>query len=316
MARYIVKRLLLMIPVLLGISLIVFCISGYNPDPVVWSMVGQDATPEEFEAEKIALGLDRHVLVRYVEYMGGLLRGDLGTSYRNGSDVFKSWAEAMPLTLRLSMASVFVSVIISLPLGIISALKRGTLTDNVSMVAALIGLATPNFWLGLMLIVLFSVNLGWFPTGGARDGIMSFILPAITVGTGMTATLTRQTRASMLTVIRSDYLRTARAKGVSERRVILYHALRNALIPIITVIGGQIAGTLGGSALTETVFALPGAGRILVTAINNYDFMTVTGNVLMQSMITAIILLTVDLLYALVDPRIKAQFAKGGKKNG
>ena len=316
MARYILKRLLLMIPVLLGVSLIVYCVSGYNTDPVVYQVAGQDATMEQIEATRVSLGLDRPLWVRYVEYMGGLLRGDLGKSYRNGDDVFKTWANAMPLTLKLSFASVLVSVVISIPLGIISALNRGSLTDNVSMVAALIGLATPNFWLGLMLIILFSVKLGWLPTGGARDGILSYILPAITVGTGMTASLTRQTRASMLEVIHSDYLRTARAKGVPERRVILYHALRNALIPIITVIGAQVAATLGGASLTETVFALPGAGRILVTAINTYDFTMVTGSVLMQAMITAVVLLMVDLLYAFVDPRIKAQFAKGGKKNG
>lgn len=316
MLRYVLKRLILMIPVLLGVSFIVFCISGYNTDPIVYRLAGQDATLEEIEILRVELGLNQPVLIRYVKYMGGLLRGDLGTSYQSGNDVFKTWVNTMPVTLKLSFWSVFVSVIISIPLGIISALKRGTLTDNVSMVAALIGLATPNFWLGLMLIILFSVKLGWFPTGGARDGILSYVLPAITVGTGMTASLTRQTRASMLEVIRSDYLRTARAKGVSERRVILYHALRNALIPIITVIGAQIAGTLAGSALTETVFALPGAGRILVDAINAYDFPMVTGCVLLKAMVTAVILLIVDLLYAFVDPRIKAQFARGGKKHG
>ena len=314
MLRYIIKRILLMIPVLVGVSFIVYTIAGYDVDPIVYRLIGDEATDEQVENLKVQLGLDKPVLIRYVEYMGNLLKGDLGKSYRTGADVFSTYAESMPLTLRLSLASVFVSCIISLPLGIISALKRGTIIDNISMVAALIGLATPNFWLGLMLIILFSQKLGWFPTGGARDGIMSFVLPAITVGTGMTASLTRQTRASMLEVIRADYLRTARAKGVSERRVILYHALRNALIPIITVIGGQVAATLAGSALTETVFALPGAGRIMVNAIDTFDFQMITGLVLMKSMVTACILLGVDLLYALVDPRIKAQFAKGGKK--
>ncbi len=209
-----------------------------------------------------------------------------------------------------------VSVIISLPLGIISALKRGTLIDNTSMVLALLGLSIPNFWLGLMLLIAFSLKIPIFPSGGARNGIMSFILPAFTVGTGMTASLTRQTRSSMLEVIRADYLRTARAKGCSENTVIMKHALRNALIPIIAVTGGQIAATLAGSAITETVFALPGVGRLVVTSINDMDVNMVTGCVTLKAMITAFIMLGVDLLYALVDPRIKAQFAKGGKKHG
>lgn len=314
MLRYIIHRILLMIPVLFGVSFIVYTIAGYDTDPIVYRMAGDDATVEQVEAMKVKLGLDRPVLIRYVEYLGGMLRGDLGTSYRTGADVFTAWAEAMPLTLKLALSSVLVAVTISLPLGIISALKRGTVIDNVSMVAALIGLATPAFWLGLMLMLLFSLKLGWFPTGGARDGIRSFILPAITVGVGMTAALTRQTRASMLEVLQADYLRTARAKGVSERRVILYHALRNALIPIITVIGSQTAIALAGSALVETVFSLPGAGRVVVNAVTTFDFTMVTGCVTMKAMVTAIILLLVDLMYAFVDPRIKAQFTKGGKK--
>ena len=314
MGRYIIKRLIMMIPVLIGVSLIVFCISASNTEPIVHRVAGDEATDEELAEIRHNLGFDQPLLVRYVKYMGGLVRGDLGKSHLNGQDIFDTWRTTMPLTLKLSFASVLVSVAISLPLGIISALKRGSGTDNVCMVLALLGLSIPNFWLGLMLIIAFSLKLGWFPTGGYRDGIKSLVLPAITVGTGMTANLTRQTRSSMLDVIRQEYLRTARAKGASEKRVILYHALRNALIPIITVIGGQIAATLAGSSLTETVFALPGVGRIMVNAINTYDFNMTTGCVVMKSMVTATIMLVVDLLYAFVDPRIKAQFARGGKK--
>ena len=316
MLRYIVKRLLLLIPVLIGVSFIVYFISSSNTDAVVWRVGGADMTEEQFAELNTKLGFDRPIWVRYAEYMSRLMRGDLGRSHLNNKDVFATWIAAVPVTIRLSFFSVLVSILISLPLGIIAALKRGTLIDNGSMVVALLGLSIPNFWLGLMLIVVFSVGLGWFPTGGIRDGLKSFILPAITVGTGMTANLTRQTRSSMLDVIRQDYLRTARAKGVPERRVILHHALRNALIPIITVIGGQIAATLAGSALTETVFALPGVGRVLVNAINTYDFNVVTGCVMLKALVTALIHLVVDMLYAFVDPRIKAQFAGGGKKHG
>ena len=314
MARYIVKRLLLMIPILLGVSLIVFCITASNTAPIIMHIGGESLTPEEYAKIEHELGFDRPILIRYVEYMSNMLRGDLGKSHMRNQDVWEVFVGALPLTLKLSFWSVVVSIAISIPLGIISALKNGTLIDNGSMVVALLGLATPNFWLGLMLIILFSLKLGWFPSGGARNGIMSFILPAITVGTGMTASLTRQTRSSMLDVLRADYLRTARAKGVPEHRVILYHAMRNALIPIITVIGGQIAACLAGSALTETVFALPGVGRVIVNAVSEADIFMVTGCVTMKAMITAAIMLVVDLLYAFVDPRIKAQYAKGGKK--
>jgi len=316
MGRYILKRLLMMIPVFIGVSLIIFCICGSNTAPVLLKLGGAEMTDEQEAALKHELGYDQPLLVRYVKYLSGMLRGDLGKSHITKKDVFEEFTKKFPITIKLATASVLVSVAISLPIGIISALKRGTLVDNAGMVAALLGLATPNFWLGLMLILLFSLKLGWFPSGGYMDGWKSFVLPAITVGTSMTAACTRQTRSSMLNVLRADYLRTARAKGVSERRVILHHALRNALIPIIANIGGQISGTLAGSSITETVFSLPGVGRMIVTAVNDFDVNMVTGCITLKAMITATIMLGVDLLFALVDPRIKAQFAKGGKKNG
>ncbi len=316
MLRYIIKRLLLMIPVLIGVSMIVYFISGSNTAPIMLKLGGEELTKEEYAALEHELGFDRPLIVRYVEYMSNVLRGDMGKSYITGESVFQVYLKKLPVTLWLASASVLVCILISIPLGIISALKNGSLVDNGSMVLALLGLSIPNYWLGLLLIIAFSLKLKWFPSGGYRDGIRSFILPAITVGTGMTASLTRQTRSSMLDVLRADYLRTARAKGVPERRVILRHALRNALIPIITVIGGEISTTLAGSVLTETVFALPGVGRQLVDAINNMDVNMVTGFVTLKAMVSATIHLLVDLLYAFVDPRIKAQFAAGGKKRG
>ncbi|MBE6961391.1 MAG: ABC transporter permease [Ruminococcaceae bacterium] len=316
MGRYVLKRLLMMIPVFIGVSLIVYCICGSNTRPILMKVGGEDMTLEEEAELKHELGFDQPILIRYVKYMGGMIRGDLGKSHITGDDVLESFLQTFPLTMKVAMSSVLVAILISLPLGIVSALKRGTLTDNASMVVALLGLSIPNFWFGLMMILLFALNLRWLPSVGYKQGIKSLILPAITIGTGMTARLTRQTRSSMLDVLRADYLRTARAKGVSESRVILHHALRNALIPIIATLGGQIAATLAGASVTETVFALPGVGRLVVNAINDMDVNMVTGCVTLKAMVTSVVMLLVDFLFALVDPRIKAQFAKGGKKNG
>ncbi len=315
MYRYILKRLLLMIPILIGVSLIVFCISGSNTAPIMLRLGGEEMSAEEYAQLEHELGFDQPLLVRYVKYMEGFLHGDLGTSHINGNKVLDVYLQKLPVTVKLAASSILVCVAISLPLGIVSALKNGSLVDNGSMVLALLGLSIPNFWLGLILIITFSLKIKWFPSSGYDAGIRSFVLPAITVGTGMTASLTRQTRSSMLDVLRADYLRTARAKGVPERRVIMKHALGNALIPIITVIGGEITTTLAGSTLTETVFGLPGVGRLMVQAINDMDVNTITGLVTIKAIIASTIHLLVDLMYAFVDPRIKAQYA-GGRKHG
>ena len=312
MYRYVLKRLVMLIPVILITSFIVFFIINLAPGDVVAQLTGGDATPEEIAQVRAQLGLDQPILIRYVKYLGGLLRGDLGTSYITGKSVYASYMEKLPATLELAFASILVSILISIPLGISSAVHQGSIRDNVGMVAALLGLSMPNFWLGLLLIIVFSLNLGWLPSGGS-DGIKSIILPAITVGTGLTAMLTRTTRSSMLDVIRQDYLRTARAKGVPERIVIRKHALKNALIPVITVIGTQLGSCLGGAILTETVFAWPGVGRLILDAVNSRDIPMVTGCIVLKTITISIILLIVDLLYAVVDPRIRAQYVKGGK---
>ena len=312
MYRYVIKRLLMLIPVIILTSFIVFFIINLAPGDVVGQLTGGDATPEEVAEIRARLGLDQPILVRYIRYLGGLLHGDLGNSYISGKSVFESYSEKLPATLFLALSSIFVSIIISLPLGIASAVHHGSIRDNLGMILALIGLSMPNFWLGLLLIILFALNLGWLPSGGA-EGLKSVILPAITVGTGLTAMLTRTTRSSMLDVIRQDYLRTARAKGVPEKVVIRKHALRNALIPVITVIGTQLGTCLGGAILTETVFAWPGVGRLILDAVNSRDIPMVTGCIILKTITISIILLIVDLLYAVVDPRIRAQYAKGGK---
>ena len=285
------------------------------PGDAVDVLAPEGATAEDLEAIRHDLGLDKPVVVRYIDYMAGMLHGDLGVSYISKTDVFQTYVEKLPATIKLSFASILISVILSVPLGIYSATRQGTIQDNISMAFAMIGLAMPHFWLGLLLIIVFSLKLQWFPSGG-DETLSSIVLPAITIGTGLMATLTRTTRSSMLDVLKQEYLRTARAKGIPEKVVVMSHALRNALIPIITIIGTQLAGVLGGSVLTETVFAWPGVGRLIVDSLNMRDTPLVTGSIIMTTILLSFVLLLVDLLYAAVDPRIKAQYttSKRGKK--
>ena len=302
----------MLIPVIIGVSFLIYFIMDLAPGDVISQLAPDNATTEQIEMLRHQYGYDRSVFYRYMMYMAGLVKGDLGTSYLTGKPVWEMFIQRLPATLMLSLGAIIVSMIISIPLGVFSAIHNGSLGDNAAMVVALLGLSMPNFWLGLLLIIAFSLQLGLFPSGG-MDGIRSVILPAITIGTGYTAIMTRTTRSSMLDVIRQDYLRTARAKGVPEKVVIRKHALKNALIPIITVIGTQMAACIGGSVLTETVFAWPGVGRLIIDSVNQRDVPAVTGSIIMTTILISILLLVIDLLYAFVDPRIKAQYAKRGK---
>lgn len=313
MARYIGRRLLMLIPVIIGVSFLIFFVLNLAPGDVISVLSSEGMTAEEVEALRAELGYDRPLIERYLRYMSGLVRGDLGTSYITGRSVFQAYVERLPATMRLAFASILFSVVLSIPLGIYSATHKGTIQDNLSMVGALLGLSMPNFWLGLLLIIAFSLNLKLFPSGG-DTGFLSLVLPAITVGTGLMATLTRTTRSSMLDVIRQDYLRTARAKGVAEKVVIRKHALKNAMIPIITIIGTQMSNVLGGAVLTETVFSWPGVGRLIVDSISQRDIPMVTGCIILKTITISIILLIVDLLYAVVDPRVKSRFAGTRKR--
>lgn len=278
-------------------------------DPV-YSVVSADATEAQIEAAREELGLNGTLLERYFRYVKGMLTGDLGTSYVSKRDVMQTYLERLPNTLKLASVTMVVALAISIPLGIIAAVNQNSIKDTIAMVLALLGLSMPNFWLGLLLIMLFSLKLGWLPSGGYENGMLSLILPAFTIGAGLAAFMTRSTRSSMLDVIRQDYLRMARAKGVSERKVIRKHALRNALIPIITVFGVQFSNVLGGSVLAETVFAWPGVGRLVVDAIDQRDIPMVTGALVMTTMIVSIVNLLIDIVYAFVDPRIKSQYTK------
>ena len=243
--------------------------------------------------------------------MAGMLHGDLGTSYVTKRDVFRTFIERLPNTMQLAGASVLIATLIALPLGIYTAIHENTWKDTLGMIFALFGVSMPNFWLGLMLIIVFSLKLKWFPSGG-KSGPLSLVLPALTVGLGLAALITRTTRSSMLDVIRQDYIRTARAKGCSEKRVIRRHALPNALIPIITVIGMQLSNVMTGSVLAESVFSWPGIGRLIFESISKRDTPMVTGSIIMCSMLMVLINLLVDIVYAFFDPRIKAQYTHKG----
>ena len=311
MFRYVLKRLVLMIPVILVTSLLIyFAMSLTGGDPAVF-LAPENATDAQIQQIRVDLGLTESFPIRYLKYMAGMLHGDLGTSYVTKRDVFRTFIERLPNTLQLAGASVLIATLIALPLGIYTAIHENTWKDTLGMIFALFGVSMPNFWLGLMLIIVFSLKLKWFPSGG-KSGPLSLVLPALTVGLGLAALITRTTRSSMLDVIRQDYIRTARAKGCSEKRVIRRHALPNALIPIITVIGMQLSNVMTGSVLAESVFSWPGIGRLIFESISKRDTPMVTGSIIMCSMLMVLINLLVDIVYAFFDPRIKAQYTHKG----
>ncbi|MBQ4507148.1 MAG: ABC transporter permease [Firmicutes bacterium] len=314
MHKYIIKRILMLIPIILGVSFVVFFMMDSAQGNAL-DIIGIDYSAEKLAELYHEYGYDRSVFYRYYLYMSDLLHGSLGNSIIYKKDVWLLYMQRLPATLKLAGASVALAVILSIPLGIVSARRHGSLVDNASMVGALIGLSMPNYWLGLMLMVYFAQMHHWLPSGGNTDGIRSLILPAVTVGTGLMATMTRTTRSSMLDVIRQDYLRTARSKGVPEKRVINVHALRNALIPIITVVGTELGKALGGAVVTENVFSWPGIGRLIIDGVNQRDTTLVTGCIILTSVLVSIIQLIVDVLYAFVDPRLRAQYTSAGKKS-
>ena len=311
MIKYIFKRLIMLIPVLLVSSFLIYwAMSLTGGDPALM-LAGDKATPEQVEQIREELGLNDPFPVRYANYMKGMLTGDMGKSYVTKKDVFQTFMEKLPNTLALGGAAVLIAVVVSLPLGIYTAIHQNTWKDTAGMVFALFGTSMPNFWLGLMLIIIFALKLGLLPSGG-KSGFSSIILPAVTVGFGLAALITRTTRSSMLDVLRQDYMTTARAKGCPEKRVIYTHGLKNALIPIITAIGLQMSLVITGSVLAETVFSWPGIGRLVYDSISKRDTPMVTGAIIMCSILMCIINLAVDLVYAFFDPRIKAQYSKKG----
>ena len=307
MWKFITKRLVAMIPVLLGVTLVIYLILNMAPGDPAKVILGEQATPEQIAELREEMGLNDPVLVQYARYIFNLVQGDMGESYNSGLKCNVEIFARFPNTLRLTICAISLAVILALPIGILAAVKQNSIFDGVSMFIALIGLSMPVFWLGLLLILFFSLRLGWFPSSGA-DGWKSLVLPTVTLGFQQMASIARVTRSSMLEVIRADYIRTARAKGVAESKVITRHALKNALIPTVTVVGLQFGGMLGGSVMTESVYAWPGVGRLMVQSINKRDIPMVLGCVIMFSVTSSVVNLLVDVLYGFIDPRIKSQY--------
>lgn len=310
MIRYIIKRLFLMIFVVFGVLVIVFLLNEITPGDVANQLAGAEATPEQIEAIRVRLGLDQPVLIRFGQYLLGIVtRGDLGTSYITHQPILKEILDFFPTTFLLTIYSTVFSLVIGLPIGIISAVKQYSWIDNVSMAVSMFGVAVPQFWLGLMLMIIFAVRLHWVPAIGT-DSWLGWILPVFTLGLTGAASMARTTRSAMLDEIRQDYTRTSKAKGQTELKVVMKHAFRCALIPIITVIGIQIGATLGGAVLVEQVFSLPGLGKYMVDAIKSQNYPAVQGGVAFLAVVFSFLNLIIDIVYAFVDPRIKAQYSK------
>ncbi len=309
MLKYTIKRILLLIPVILCVTALVYFIMALAPGDPALSILGSDAEPEAVEVLREELGLNDPVIVQYGRWLWGFLHGDLGNSYASGRPVMEEYFYYFPNTLRLTLWSMAIAIIISIPLGIVSAVRQYSLIDNVGTAAALVSIAIPDFWQGLMSILIFAVMLDLLPAGGATEP-GALIMPAVTLGTGRAAAITRYTRSSMLETVRQDYIRTARAKGVNRRKVITGHALRNALLPVVTIICMDFGYALAGAATTEIVFSWPGIGRLTVNAINSQDRPLALGCLIMTAIMICISNVVMDLLYAVVDPRIKLT---GGK---
>jgi peptide/nickel transport system permease protein len=304
MHKYLIRRLLLTIPVLLGVATLVFSLIHFIPGDPAQAMLGEGAAPEDVAQLRERLGLDRPLLVQYGSFLQGLARGDLGVSLRNDQPVLRQILERMPATAELAFASMAVAVLIALPLGIIAAVWRGTVVDYSAMTLSLVGISVPNFWLGPLLAIVFAVELGWLPVGG-RGTLAHLVLPAVTLGAALAAILARMTRASLLEELREPYVLAARAKGVSRTRAVLHHALRNSLIPIVTILGLQFGVVLTGAVITETIFAWPGIGRLLIQSISFRDYPTVQGCVLLIAVTYVGVNLITDLTYGFLDPRIR-----------
>lgn len=306
MRGFFLRRLAIVIPTVIGAVTLVFFFLHMIPGDPVEVMLGETAQQADKEKLREELGLNLPLHVQYGRFMAGLIRGDLGSSYFYRRPVAQVIAERVPATVELGLAAFLVAGLIAIPLGIIAALREGTAVDNASVLFSLLGVSIPNFWLGPLLIILFSITLGWFPVSG-RAGIASLVLPAVTLGTAFAAILSRMTRASLLERLGEDYLTVARAKGLPEWKVILKHALRNALIPIITVMGLQIGALLSGAIITENVFSWPGIGTLLINAIEARDYPLVQGCILFISLSYVLVNLMTDLLYGWADPRIRLQ---------
>ncbi len=306
MARHILQRLLFTLPALWLILTMVFLLIHVVPGDPVQQMLGEGARVEDVQQLRHALGLDLPALTQYGRYLAGLAHADLGRSFKYQAPVLQIIFERYPATLQLAVVALLVCLAIGIPAGVLAAHRRGHAADRAVGLFTLLGLAVPNFALGPVLILIFSIEFGWLPVSG-RDGLLNFVLPAVTLGAALAAILTRMVRSSMIEELSSDYVRTARAKGLSTRAVLFRHAFRNALIPIITILGLQFGTLLAGTIVTETIFSWPGIGRLTVQAISSRDYPLLQGCILVIAVSYVLVNLVTDFVYALVDPRIRLQ---------
>jgi len=313
MGRYILRRLLWMIPIILGVAVLVFSLMSLSPGDPAKIVLGGNATEADYETMREQLGLNRPFIVRLGNFLSDtFIKFDFGKSWSTSRSISQDMIERLPRTMLLSVTTLLLSIVVGLPLGIVAAVKQNKWQDRLCMTLALFGVSIPGFWLSLLLILLFSVNLGWLPPMGIGSA-KHYILPAMAGCVGEIATLARQSRSSMLDVIRSDYITTARAKGVREFNVITKHALKNALIPIITIIGSYFGRMLGGSMIIETIFSIPGMGLYIVGGVGARDYPVVQASAVFMAIVFSFSMLIVDLIYAAVDPRIKARYERKGR---
>lgn len=310
MARYILTRILHMIPVFLLVSFIVFTINFFSPGDPVGEILGPEASAEQIAEKREELGLNNPFFVQFGSYLIKIFtKFDFGTSYRTGRPVITEILERAPTTFLLTLSSMFIATVLGITLGIISATKQYSVFDYVANFVALFGASMPSFWLGLVLMLLFALQLGWLPASGLSTPL-HWIMPSFAIATLPIANITRTARSSMLDVIRQDYMSTARAKGLSEYKIIMRHGLKNALIPVITILGLQMGRTLGGAIVTESIFAIPGLGLLMMNAIKSKNYPSIQGSILFCALAFCVVNLLVDILYAYIDPRIKAQYIR------
>ncbi|SHI09607.1 nickel ABC transporter permease [Sporanaerobacter acetigenes] len=317
MVKYSLKRILELIPTIFIVVFIVFVVTRVIPGDPAAVMLGPQASVEAVEELRESLGLNDNILVQFGRYLKGVIQGDLGKSYYYNQPVTKLISERFPNTLVLAIVSIIIGLLVGIPVGVVSATKQYSAFDYISMILALIGISVPIFWLAMMAVLLFSVNLGWLPSVGMGEGsfidiVKHLILPSLCLATGPTATFARFTRSSMLDITKQDYIKTARAKGLKEKLVIWKHAFKNALPPIITIAGMQFSSLLSGAVLTETIFSWPGLGKLIVDAIQNRDYTLVQGSVVYIAFVYIIVNLIVDICYALLNPKVKASFEGNG----
>ncbi len=306
MPGFLLRRLALTIPVLFGVATLVFSLIHLVPGDPAQAMLGEGAAPQDVQELRTRLGLDRPLVEQYGAFLRGALRGDLGVSFRTGQTVTAMIVERLPATFELALAAMVVTILVALPLGIIAAVWRGTIVDHVAMTFALAGISVPNFWLGPLLAIIFAVEFGWLPVSG-RGGLSSLVLPAISLGLALAAILARMTRASLLEELHQLYVRAALARGVSTSRSIVRHALGNSLVPVVTIVGSQFGAVLTGAVITETIFAWPGIGRLLIQSIGFRDYPMVQGCILLIAVTYVTVNLVTDVLYGVLDPRIRLQ---------